>query len=191
MLHLLPEDERNAVKRLYRWRRRAVVAGAVAASIIVALILLIPTYVFSQLSIKELEHQKQSLEKVAEENERPELATSLRHTREIIDHLESDAADRVYVSDVLDRVTEHMGNAISLTGFVYEETTVKEEGEETDATIARVTGVSRDREALFAFKEAITAVDLFQNVELPLSSLAESTDIQFTLSMTIDAAPAS
>ena len=188
MLNLLPPEQRNRATREYRWRRNVVIAGAVVVTVIVAILLLIPTYVFSRLSIDEIKSQKRHLEQRAEEKNRPQLAETLRRTHEIVNELSVDGdADSVYVSDVLAEITARGEGHIEVTGFVYEEILEKRpDSPPVTVVAAHLDGIARSREDLFEFKEEIEQVAFLSDIELPLSSFAQSRDIQFSMRMSID-----
>ncbi len=187
MLNLLPDEQKKRVKSEYHWRRRVVVAGALLASVIVATTLLIPTYVSSQLTIGGFQAQKENLERAAQEKERPEFVASLKQTREINDMLQNNHQPlETLPTTVLKRITDSAGTAITLRGFIFQkqkEDSTSKDGE--DRITVGVTGVASTRQDLFEFRNNLEELDVFSEIELPLSDLAASRSIDFSLSMTM------
>lgn len=178
MLNLLPEHDKTAVRRTYRMRSMVVGAVMCAGAIAVSGMLLIPSWLYTQVGEASLQKQQALVE---QENGRAEDAAAVfEKTEESIDLLMAldghhDAID--LIANVLE-ARPASGSTIELTGFTLS-------APAAGSSTLSVRGTAATRESLVAFTRTLEGMDSFSSVDLPISNLARGSAIPFLLTLTI------
>jgi hypothetical protein len=89
----------------------------------------------------------------------------------------SQALSRRTAVSILREIAPRIPSGITIRNFSYLYT--------GDGVTATLHGTARTRDALVFFGDALRSSPLFSRVEVPISSLAKSTDIDFTLSLSL------
>lgn len=173
MLNLLQPAEKKAVQREYYMRLVVVTLIFVSLTIIVAGLLLIPSYILT-LSKESIAQEKQkSLDQMAAQQNNAALLEEMRLINTELSLLASDDTVRL-PSDTIARVVELKGGDIALQSFTYTK---------GDAGVELVVGgIAATRNALVSFVRTLRQeTPYFTSAELPVSNLAQDQDIDFSI----------
>lgn len=177
-INLLPTERRRALRLDYFLRLGTVAAVLATALVLVALVLLLPTYVFLASAQTTREARLASAEADLSSGDQVELVTRL-------DSLTTDAATLIKLAkapsvSVLMRTTlavAHTG--VAVTGVSYTPQSGTKPG-----TLA-ITGTAITRDDLRAYQLALIATPIFSGADLPVSSYAKDRNIPFTITATL------
>ena len=174
MRNLLPAEHRTRVIVEYRLRVVVVVLSLTLIVVIVGIVLLIPSYFLSRSKKDSVSEQTAFIERSIEFRESEISAELLRKTRDQL-LLLADSDKRVLLTSIIKNVTEGKGIGVTISAISH-----FREGEIGTLTI---TGKALRRDNLLAFKDALDRNSHFSSVSLPISDLAKSRDIKFTLTL--------
>lgn len=176
MINIVPEQQKEVLKKEYEYRRAVVFCGLVIFILMVSLILLIPSYFLTNIRAKEvsveLEKSKQALnEELPPEDVMKELAVAVHHANDL-----KPFTKPVSVYDLM-RIFESKPAAITITQIAF-----------TDRTSGQpqisLSGRAQDRESLTAFGRALESRVEFARVDLPVSNFAKESNIDFSMNIT-------
>ncbi len=171
MTNLLPKNDKHLIREEYRLRLVTVVLFAFSAVIIMASVLLIPSYFITYLKGVSGEEQIKIIRDVVAMHERDNVDQILVEAKQKLKAISSERQSDMV--EVIQTILEEQSAVISLNSFV-----------SVDDMI-RVEGVARSRDDLVLFADRLEKTPLFVNVNLPLSNLAPSKDIRFSFDMKI------
>lgn len=178
LTNLLPYDRWRALSREYVVRLLVVLVMLTIVYVIIAGVLLLPTYVFLSQSAQSKEARIASLETSLTTAD--EVALSAR-----LASLSANAARLVTLaqapslSTILRAVLEVSRPGIKLHGFTYTPAVGGTKG------ILTVSGTSLTRDALRNYQLALQSSPTVTGAELPVSAYAKDTDISFTITLTL------
>lgn len=175
MPNLLPEDEK---KKLFNDYRAKIISASLAALfliIIIALILLAPSY---YLSLSKLEDEKNNLATLEE-------SLSYRESRNTEEELKKTEDMIAAISTYLSKASSERDFGASLSaapnGVAILSLSWRAVSEqESEITIS---GLAENRESLLAFSKNLENVKGFLKVDLPISNLAKETQAPFVITV--------
>ena len=183
MMNLLPLIEKKKVRMEYRLRFAVVFFSALALLVFANAILLVPSYIraFSKHSLVEQQFAAAAgspeIQKARDLAEK-DTTTKIREINKKLNLFVSEKKEEslpLIPSEVFRKIIGLRPSAIKIFGITY------------DVTLERerfvVVGRSVDRESLAAFMEALKKDKVFTSVELPISSYAKSTNIDFSITL--------
>lgn len=173
MYKLLTEEEKQIVKKEYNLRRLVVMLFALMVVLSVALVGLLPSYLFSTVRHREIGEQLEIL-RPAEGSEEASLKSWLAETNRKIGYL-SPELDKDTLSQYFDRLIRARPAGISVRRLGW-----KKSGEKVAISIQ---GVARDRQALINYEKALSSSLEWADVVLPISNLASDRNIEFDISL--------
>jgi len=178
MRNLLPEEYRKVVQQEY-WLRIAVVALVLLFIVaLIGIVLLVPSYFLSFSKKTSISEQAKLVEQSIALSEQEVSAEELADARERLELLSTDRNGSSIIR-LLTTIMMLKPPDVALSDISYEHG-----GEIQTVTLS---GRALRRGDLVTFKEALDRNDSFLHVTLPVSNLAQSADIRFTLSF--DVAP--
>jgi|GEM_PF-1947459 len=179
MANLLPVQEKKQLNKEYRIRLLIVYVVAVGILIAIAIVLLVPTYVFSlernTSATKHLDIARASAKSPNENRDPVDIA------QEVHDHitlLDLDASKQVSPRTLFGRVVSYKPSTLTISSLLY--------NSDSQGIQVTIEGVSSDRIGLDTFVKALKSESSFQSVELPISNLVSGTDITFSILVTLD-----
>lgn len=175
MANLLPAKERKQFQREYFFRVAVVVLVFLLFSGMLSVVLLLPSYFISKTKEDSIERQSALIQKAIALRENDVSLASLVHTKQKLDALRS-AQGQVLQSDVIRTVVSAVDASIAVGAFYYT-SRPNEEGE------LRITGRAVSRTSLIAFADRLKKESLFSSVDLPVSSLAQDSNIVFSITI--------
>jgi hypothetical protein len=172
MLNLLPEDKKLLLQKDYLLRFSIVAVLLACLVIVVGLVLLLPSYLLlnaTELSLEDELHEKQNTES---SKEYEKLRTLIKNASADLTIL---SPTEVAIRDLVELVASKKGSSVFITHI----TAARKTGRTVTLSVS---GVAKTREDLVAFKKVLELDRAFDKVVLPVSNLAKSKDIAFTLS---------
>jgi len=174
MRNLLPPQHRKQVVIEYRLRVISIVLVLVLIIVIIGAALLAPSYFLSRSKKDSANEQMALIERSIEFRQSEISAELLRKARDRLTLL-ADDNERALFTEIVKALVEEKNSGIAISGISH----VRSSGIGT----LTVTGEALRRDNLLAFKEALVKSQIFSSVSLPVSDLARSSNIEFTLTL--------
>jgi len=174
MRNLLPEEHRKRIRNEYHIRATIIALILLLIVALVGMALLIPSYFLSQSKKNSVREQAVLIERSIELTESRTSFALLRETQSRLKLL-SQAQGQVSSIEILTEILSEKGSGIRLSDITID-------GVSPSATVS-LSGSADRRDDLLSLKEALERNDRFSSISLPISDLAKSTDIHFTLTL--------
>jgi len=176
MYKLLTPEGIQRVKEEYNRRRLIVVLTAIILVLLVAIVGTLPSYVLSTIREIEVEEKSRVTETAEVSGDEAELEEWLKETNAALEVLSATSLEPK-PSLYIEKVVSERGSGLYLTNFSWRK--------DKDSKITLIVrGIASTRQALIAFRDNLDALEEFSLVELPLSDLALSKDINFQIILT-------
>jgi len=176
MLNLLPQEDKKKLVTDYKLRFSTTTAAFICILLIVAIVGLLPAYLSRRSEMQSLMEQKQQADAQNSEASLQEAGRLAAENQVLVaflgkrvDALRQAPATTAIIQGVLDKKT----NKVTLTSL------------EVSGNQVSVRGVAETRANLIAFHEALRQNPLFKNSILPISDLAKSVRVEFSIAITL------
>ena len=181
MIHytLLPEDEMKRLRREYRMRFFIVLLFFISCALFIGIVSLLPSYILSTNKENRALAQAQEVQKKREASGADQVEKDLVKAQTIARKILAENTS-FYYSDIIQHILSHRSNKITVTSFEASRDT----GTSTPVRVI-IQGKAVSREGLTTFKSVLERDSFFTQVELPVSDLAKSKDISFSMRLTI------
>jgi Tfp pilus assembly protein PilX len=136
--------------------------------------LALPVYISLRSQRDALLLEKNSSAQRVAESERADLETQIQNIRDMVTATKENGIAKPLVF-TLENILAHRSNTVSLTSISMER--------KKDSWAVNIGGIAASREALVEFKEKLEIETDFSAVDLPVSSLAKSKNIPFSLTL--------
>ncbi|MEK7095369.1 MAG: hypothetical protein AAB917_01800 [Patescibacteria group bacterium] len=182
MIHytLLPDDEIKKLRWEYRIRLSIILLFFVSCAMVIGTFSLIPSYILSDTqgiqAVKNAEELQKSRQARGIDQVEKELAQNQMLTREL--NLEN---KEIMFSDIIQSISKHRSGQVTLSAFELSGFQTKS----TTTISAVIQGKALTREALIAFKDSLENDSKFAGIELPISDLAKSKNINFAMRLIV------
>lgn len=182
MIHytLLPEKEIKSLKREYRIRLVIFMLFFVSCSILTGVIALIPAYYFSysqeKISLARLAELQNSRQTSGFNDVLKELSASNDLMKQIKSHKETPS-----YSKLISKIIGYKNSGLTISSFAV--TNIENAATTTVSVV--IQGKSTTRESLIQFKDMLETDPMISNVELPVSDLAKSKNISYSIKISI------
>ncbi len=177
MIHyiLIPEGERRALRREYRLRITIVAFLFVSCALVVGIGSLLPVYIFSYGQEREAILREEAVRKSRIESGADQIEKDLIITQAIAERILAEK-DPVSYTGLIQKILSYRKKEILVAAFEFTK-------DVSTSTLGRVSvqGKALSREALLEFKKSIEGDKTFTDIELPLSDLAKSKNLDFNL----------
>lgn len=179
---LLPFERQRLLAREYALRLSVVILWLITLLVLVAALLLLPTYVFLAGSASSKDAHLASIRAALASSDHASLSARLSA-------LSNDAAalmalsDKPAVTKIVSTMLDTPRPGIILMSFVYTPGAVKGPG-----TLA-LSGVAATRDALRRYQLAFDDNPSIRSASLPVSAYAKDANIDFTITLTLTLAP--
>lgn len=194
MYSLLPQENINKLVSEYRARLAVVIAGIVGAAVLISCILLIPAYVYVYVSGSEIAIESESLKKQTEAAGATQLESELTASNTIVKEF-AIFEHQILRSEIIKKLGSRIVEGISITSFtITPEVAVgatsanapaggtTDANGRTDVFTVQIVGIAATRDSLVSFTENLNNDSMYSAVGLPISNLAKSSAIPFSLS---------
>ncbi len=185
---LLPEHEMKSLRHEYRTRLFIVALFFISCGIALGIATLIPAYILSSAKEGRAQAEATELFKKNKVSGTAQAEKDLVRSQTIVKKIIVEEGRPMY-SDILQGILAYRSTYISITSLDLSRPTevAGATGTTTPAEII-IQGKSATRESLVAFKKSLEGDKKFLKVELPLSDLAKSKNITFTMKLTMGVA---
>jgi len=185
MANLLPRMSLDEVRKERRRRMVAVSLSTFLVTVLFGTAFLVPSLVLSRTKATAAEQKVELTQTFIARREESGVLDNVREMREKIERLKSEISD-ISFSNVFLALDRSASAGIRLFSFSYQRS-------ESGADSITLRGNAQTRDALLAFTRQLDHEVLFTEVVLPVSDLAQSTNINFSLTLSIpgDSVPAS
>lgn len=177
MYSLLPEQNIKAIQREYRLRLVAVFVCFLAVVLVIGAFALVPSYILSreqesqaQSNVASMKQQRAA--KGVDQNERDLISAQALITAA------KQHSDGTALSAIVEHIVAHHVAGVLVTSFAINR-------EATSTALIQMSGLAMTRERLVAFKKELERDPAVKKVELPVSDLAKSKDIQYNILVTL------
>ncbi len=184
MIHytLLPEKEIKILKREYRFRLLIFVLFFMSFAIMVGTISLIPSFLFSYSLEKESLTKIEELHKNRKDDEIKAIITELGQSTKLMNKL-ANSDNSVVFSHLISKIIGHKPKGLFIRSF---DLSVEKETASSTSVLVTIQGKSTSREALVSFRDRLSSDPLILSVDLPVSDLAKSKDILYSIKISIN-----
>jgi hypothetical protein len=177
LINVLPTAEKHSLKKEY-WIRFGIVTASLASVLcILATVLLLPPYFFSESKSSIAETRLEVFNRDNKDIESHNLDTSIKDINQklvLLSGMPPTETNTYVIAALLSDRT---------SGITYSQIFYTENAE--NSRVIEIHGEALDRNALYAFKSKLATDPLFNNVKLPISGFIEPKDINFTISMNL------
>lgn len=183
MIHyiLLPSKERKALQREYRIRLAILMMLFASISIMVGILCLLPSYLHISNAEDNVLSQKMTLLQSRKDSGGEEIQKSLLRTQVIAEKVLSPINSQpLLYEDILQKIIVLKKKDVVLRSMSMSLT----QGTSTVASVV-VLGQATTRESLLDFKTQLENNPIFAEVTLPLSDLAKSREVSFSLTFKV------
>ncbi len=174
---LLPTEERRALRREYRLRISITLLLFLSCGVVLGIAALLPSYLHTYGTEREALQRQQELLRSRRESGADQIEKAVVQSQALAEKLLSDADKAIY-SDILQKIISRRAKDILLGSFA-----VTSLGTTTSEIVLQ--GTAATRESLLAFKKSLESESIFSSIELPLSDLAKSRNIAFSMKVTV------
>jgi hypothetical protein len=174
MANLLPIKERKRGQREYTLRLSAVILIFFITAVVFGSVLLLPSYFFAELKLKSVKEQSVLVQRAIELRGQDVSGVLLTGTKQKLIELDT-AQTQISQITLINAVNANRGQGIMIRSYFY--TYAKDENS------IKIFGTASTREALTSFSERLKQESLFSRIDLPVSSLAKDTNIDFSITL--------
>ena len=175
MLNLIQPDQKRKIIREYRGRFAVMTLSVFFVLEIIALALLIPSYIISIAQVQSLNMQQtavQSQSTVTESAQSTALLQTANNQMSILATSSTPSGAAKSIQDLL----ANSGTAIRINGITY--------NTQNGLREIVIQGIAATREDLVAFSNHIQGEPNVRSVDLPISNFAQSKNIDFSMTIT-------
>lgn len=169
---LVPQYERLALRREYRLRAFIVLCFALSVAGVIGIVSLSPAFMSASIEEQAAQRDLLSIKKAKDSSGLTAIQQKVAYSQGLLNILEQ-GSDRPRPSSLIELLVGERGpvkiNSIGVNQI-----------SSTTATIS-IGGIAPTRDSLLAFKSRLIAVNEGNKVDLPVSELAKSTNIQFSI----------
>ena len=169
---LLPLYERKALRREYHVRTLIVLCFMVSAALLLGVAALLPTFLRAATEERNNQNMAASLTKARDQSGLSAIEHSVAESQGILESLKN-GIGQSRLSAIVEEIIQIRG-PIKLASFSVSQSA------SSSATVT-IQGIAPTRNELLKFKDRLTAITSDKKVELPISELAQSVNIQFAL----------
>jgi len=180
MFNLLPTKEKAEIYSQYKKRRAIISLFFTMFLFISTAIFLMPSYILTVYKEKEIQNQVERLGIVNKDKNRAELVTKIRLVNEKIRSVDIDDNQKSYY-DIVEKIIAKKGSDIKIESFVVRDIVT----DKKNAYQIQITGISKTRDSLFAFSDALGEIPGVERPNLPVSSLASEVDTEFVINISM------
>jgi len=179
MANLLPLIEKKLIRKEYRVRLAVVAALLIASLVSISVILLAPTFILSSYKYSSATNQLNTeKKKISDSAEGIDPIKTAKEVNAQLVVLGGEGSLLPLSYDVFTTIVGYKPGSIKIESMFYDRGQISGR--------ISVGGVSKDRETLLSFLQSLEGEEMFDIVELPISSFVEGEDIEFSIQLTID-----
>ncbi|HEY4479880.1 MAG TPA: hypothetical protein VJB58_00200 [Candidatus Paceibacterota bacterium] len=178
-MNLLPQTDKDAIRHGLKLRFIIVANVFISVSMIIGTIMLLPPFFLTKVQFDNAVSDNSSTRV-----EDAELTKSyLLIPNEIESKLElmGEAMTKTSALDVFSKIVSPISSEITLKSITF-----RRQAEKSKQNMSVViSGISKDRESLVDFSDALNKLEGFESVEVPVGSFTKDRDVPFSMNLTI------
>ena len=175
MANLLPQKERKRFEVEYKLRVLVISLVFLMMTLVFGIVLLLPSYFVSESKGESIGRQSELLQKTIALREEDTSVMSLLSVKQKMNQL-TVVQEHVLQTELMQTVIKNIGTDIVMDAFYYTR------GTDANGEI-KITGKANSRTALLSFSDKLKKESLFSRVDLPVSSLAQDSNIVFSITL--------
>jgi hypothetical protein len=175
MLNFLPEQLRKSVKREYLLRVLSIFLGFLFFAGIILIALFVPSqalYLYKDAVVSNELSMMKSVEAISKDDP----VRAIRSANDIIKSTDLNI-QTVRISDLVLSALKIKGSGVSVTDISVST------NDPLSKFVISVGGISKSRDGLISFVKDLKDGGMFSSVDLPVSDLVKSTDVDFSLKL--------
>jgi hypothetical protein len=172
MFTLLPQEEKAVLKKEYILRVVIIFIFSLGASILVSVILLVPSYVLSSQRAKDAKLQKQALEASPVFKAKSDVVKSVTEAKSELSLVKSDDH---YPTEIFKIIQGHNVNGVTIESYDF--------SSEAEGGSVTVTGKAQSRNVLLSFVQNLQSEKNFSKVDFPVSGLSPRSNLDFSVTV--------
>ncbi len=175
MINLLPDSDKRALLKVYRYRLISVALGALSGVAILAAVVLVPSYVTTMYHVQSarqfVEHNRNAQEVEEHNRLRQRVADSALTIKTM-----SPEVRKSYIS-IMDVILKNKGSGNSVNHMSFSA---------DDKKVFKVTvqGIASSRQNLQAFTNALGRESSIVSVDVPVSNFTKESNINYSFTVT-------
>lgn len=177
MLNLLPENKKKLVKKEYRSRFLIVLSAFGTLTMILGLVLLLPSFLLTKIRYHQAFIENTALEDQINVEKSKETNFTDKQ-RQMLNVLQGAPGTTTKPTELINAVLGVRGSSILLTDFSYQN--------DESQTIFLIHGKSLTRQDLIIFKQKLEEDKKWKEVDLPIADLGPASNNEFTISLKIN-----
>jgi len=181
MVNLLPEKEKNFIKKEYSIRFLTTILVLLLVSILLSTFFLLPGFIILNVKENTAVEEINILKKSIQNKDSVETEKKLKSIQAEVDILGRQDA-RISLSKIIDTIIKNKPDKIYITDILYNKIQKNGGNEE----VITVRGKTNERDLLLDFKKTLTGITSFKRIDLPLSNLTKDEDIYFLLDIVLE-----
>ena len=178
MSNLLPEKEKDLIKRHHLSRLFALALFYVFMSVVFGVILLLPPIILSNSKSESSEKRLEILEESVAYKTSTNIEKSLLETNNDLKSARGFVGKRP-IEDYLEPAISSKGGGVELSSLSYRDI------DEKSGEIS-LSGIAINRDSILSYIEKLKTISSFSDINLPIGSLANDRDIEFSLRFVVN-----
>lgn len=181
MSNLLPEKNKKDILKEFFLRLIIVFFSLFFSLMCVAVVLLIPSYILSQ--VKEIgANDETKIFKQVSDFRKTETPFDLLEKEKMKIYLLKES-DNFSVDDIIEIIINKKNSDIKITGIFYDN--VSKNKDDSNYSHLVIKGVANKRSALINFVDGLKQENYFSNIDLPVSNLVKDESVDFSLNINV------
>jgi len=175
MINFLPEKIKKEIKKEYSFRVVTIFLIIFSMVMVFVSVFLAPAFILSEIRNQSISGQLDMIKKDSSD-QTEETINNVKKINEIVKVLSLEVKTQAQVSDLLNTVIKLKSDNIKISSF-------SSEYDSTQLLKINLKGFSKTRDSVTRYVKDIKNLNLFSSVDLPVSSLIKSSDIDFVISL--------
>lgn len=186
MRTLLPKKEIRHLKHEYRLRCAILLLFFLSAAVWVGIVSLFPAYILSVIEGQNAFNEATKISTNLEDQGGNQIAAEEKDANAVIGAIAS-TQDSLFFSSLIEDIDARRVPGMIITSFNVSHEIggagSLEDNVAANQSVISISGTAATRDVLVAFQQNLESDPRLTDVELPVSALAEETDINFTMNM--------
>ncbi len=178
MINLLPEEEKELIKREYKRRLIVVIGIFLFISVFSAVILLLPSYLPLSSQKQSFESQLDAAKQRLSREKADEIESSVRGLNDRLAFFSQQGENTRQISALIKQILSVKSPSIKLLTFAYQKGTQEKKNEQM-----LIQGTATTRNAFLAFTKALETMSGVSEVQSPPANLMKDENLEFNLTI--------
>lgn len=181
IINVLTDDEKKQIKKEYRKRLSTIILNIIAVLCLLATLLMTPSYFFSKSKEILAEERLESFNRDNPEINSKDLDSMINEINNKLNIIGTTAPTYNAYEDIFIYLLDSRVEGIKYNQIIFDKKAPNKKS--ASLTSIEIRGSAKDRVVLRSFKDKLDANPNFSEVNLPVSSFLEKTDLNFNISI--------